>query len=360
MSKASVLVVGAGGLGSPAALYLVASGIKKLGIIDYDSVEIDNLHRQVIHGEDRIGMTKVDSAKRTLEHINSACEIVTFNLLLDRFNIAEVIKGFDIIVDASDNAATRYLVNDAAVLAGLPLVSGAALRLDGQLTTYNYKGSPCYRCIYPEPPPVAAVVNCQFGGVLGPITGTIGSLQALEVIRIVAMGESNYAGKLLKFDGLTGSFRTFKLRGRNPDCVVCGDNPRITDVKDEDYVLLCGSSADDKCRNLSILSADERIGCTEFIKIRDKVAVLDVRPAGHFEIVRFPEAINIPTDSCENELDRLRMISREKDIVVVCRAGNDSQIVTRLLKDNGILNVKDLVGGMNAYSAQIDNSLPRY
>lgn len=360
LGRASVLVVGAGGLGSPAALYLVASGIKKLGIVDYDTVEVDNLHRQVIHGEDRIGMTKVGSAKRTLEQLNSTCEIVTFNLLLDRFNITEIIGGYDLVVDASDNAATRYLVNDAAVLAGVPLVSGAALRFDGQLTTYSFKGSPCYRCIYPEPPPVAAVVNCQFGGVLGPVTGTIGSLQALEAIKIIAMDESNYAGKLLKFDGLTGMFRTFKLRARNTDCAVCGDTPRINDVKSEDYEAFCGSKADDKCQALNILEAEERIGCVEFIKIRENVAVVDVRPLGHFDIVRLPEAINIPIDSCEQELARLRMIAQEQDIVVVCRAGNDSQIVTKLMKDSGIQNVKDLVGGMNAYAAQIDPTLPRY
>jgi adenylyltransferase/sulfurtransferase len=360
LGKSSVLVVGAGGLGSPAALYLVASGIKKLGIVDYDTVELDNLHRQVIHGEDRMGMTKVDSAKLTLQQLNSNCEIVVFNLLLDRFNISEIIRGFDIIVDASDNAATRYLVNDAAVLVGVPLVSGAALRFDGQLTTYNFNGSPCYRCMYPDPPPVAAVVNCQFGGVLGPVTGIIGSLQALEVIRIITMNESNYAGKLLKFDGLTGMFRTFKLRGKNSNCVVCGDSPLLKKIEDEDYEQFCGSKADDKCQDLLILSADERLSCNDFVKVRERVAVIDVRPPGHFDIVRLPEAINIPLDLCEESFDRLRMISQEKDIVMVCRAGNDSQIATRQLKESGIRNVKDLVGGMNAFAAQIDKSLPRY
>lgn len=362
LKESAVLVIGAGGLGSPACLYLAAAGVKTLGIVDYDVVELDNLHRQVLHAEDRVGVTKTQSAIQTLKRINSACMYKEHACLLDWQEALRIIPKYDLVVDGSDNAVTRYIVNDACVLLGKPLVSGAALRFDGQLTTYHYKGSACYRCIYPEPPPPQAVVNCQFGGVLGPITGTMGSLQALEAIRILAMGESNYAGKMLKFDGLTGSFRTFKLRNRREDCAVCGDRPTIRLDSDFDYEVFCGSKANDKCQNISILSPSERITCRELVekKSLDDYCIVDVRPPGHFDIVRFPEAINISIDQCLKRIEEIRELASQKNVLVVCRAGNDSQLATRIFKDHGIENVVDLVGGMNAYAACIDLTLPRY
>lgn len=294
--------------------------------------------------------------------INSDCAYEAYECLLDWHKACEIIPEYDLVIDASDNAVTRYLLNDICVLLAKPLISGAALRFDGQLTTYGYQGSACYRCIYPEAPPPQAVMNCQFGGVLGPITGTIGSLQALEAIRMVAMGEANYAGKMLKFDGLTGSFRTFKLRNRRPECAACGDHPTISLQSVFDYEAFCGSKANDKCQNLTILSPSERITARELEAPDglDKYMIIDVRPPGHFDIVRFPQAINVPIDECHKRLDEVRNLAVSKDILVVCRAGNDSQIAARLFKDHGIANVVDLVGGMNSYSATVNPSLPRY
>ncbi|OZJ05966.1 hypothetical protein BZG36_01257 [Bifiguratus adelaidae] len=192
LRNASILIAGAGGLGSPAALYLGASGLGRLGIIDHDTVDTSNLHRQVIHTEDRVGVNKAESAKMAIKQINSLCEVVAYDLLLDSSNALNIIRNYDVVIDATDNAATRYLLNDACVLAGKPLVSGSALRLDGQLTIYNYRGGPCYRCLYPTPPPPETVTNCADGGVLGIVPGIIGCLEALEAIKIIT---EKYTGK---------------------------------------------------------------------------------------------------------------------------------------------------------------------
>lgn len=340
-------------------MYLAAAGIGRLGIVDYDTVELSNLHRQVIHGEDRVNQSKAESAAKTLKQINGECAVETFVTLLSRSNAIEIIEKFDVVVDASDNAVTRYLINDVCVLLGKPLVSGAAIRFEGQLTTYNFQGSPCYRCIYPVPPAASLVVNCDAGGVLGPVTGTIGSLQALEVIRIISMNESNYAGKLLIFNGIGGMFRTLKLRPRSSGCMVCGENPTITrDLIN--YEMFCDSTADDKTPSISILDPVHRIDPVEFEKIRTSVAIIDVRPAVQFDICRFPNSLNAPFESLRNHLPEISSFAQDKEVVVICRRGNDSQLAVNELKQAGMTHVKDLIGGLLKYADQVDPTIPKY
>ncbi len=358
LRDASILIVGTGGLGSPSSLYLVAAGIGRIGLIDYDTVDLSNIHRQVVHQEGCVGLSKVESAKLSLQQINSGCQIDTYNTLLTRENAEQIVGGYDVIVDASDNAVTRYLVNDVCILLGKPLVSGAALRFDGQLTTYGFNGSPCYRCIYPTPPDAQLVVNCDVGGVLGPVTGVIGSFQALEVIKIIAMKQSSYAGKLLLFNGLEGSFRTIKLRPRHVECLACGDNSVIKSGL-VDYEVFCNAKANDKTANITLLPDSERISCEEFAPLyRDKsVKILDVRPSVQYDICRFEGSLNIPIDELPKRIDNARNLG--KDIVVVCRRGNDSQLAVDFLRKRDIKCI-DLIGGILAYADRIDPTLPKY
>uniref|UniRef100_A0A8W7PPE1 THIF-type NAD/FAD binding fold domain-containing protein n=1 Tax=Anopheles coluzzii TaxID=1518534 RepID=A0A8W7PPE1_ANOCL len=220
LKKASVLVVGAGGLGCPAALYLAGAGIGRIGVLDYDEVELTNLHRQLLHTEATVGLTKVTSVQSYLEQLNSQIEIETHHAQLTSENALALLEPYDVVVDATDNVATRYLLNDACVLLRKPLVSGSALQLEGQLTVYNYRGGPCYRCLFPTPPPPESVTNCGDGGVLGAITGVIGALQALETIKIILSNEGVLAGRLLLFDGQQSAFRNLKLRPKKPTCAL--------------------------------------------------------------------------------------------------------------------------------------------
>lgn len=241
--NSKVLVIGAGGLGSPCILYLAAAGVGHIGVVDYDTVEISNLQRQIIHSETRIGLKKCESALTAIRNLNSDIIAVAYDVVLSSSNAKQIVAEYDIVCDCSDNVATRYLVNDVCVLLGKPLVSGGALRMDGQLTVYNYKGSPCYRCLFPTPPDPSTVTNCSDGGVLGVVTGIIGSAQALEVIRIITGMNKGDRHRMLVFDAQEMAFRTIKLRPRNRNCAICGDSPTITDVID--YIKFCGSSAND-------------------------------------------------------------------------------------------------------------------
>ncbi|KAL8179499.1 UNVERIFIED_CONTAM: Molybdenum cofactor synthesis protein 3 [Gekko kuhli] len=295
LSACSVLVVGCGGLGCPLAQYLAAAGVGRLGLVDHDVVELSNLHRQVLHRESRLGRSKARSAAAALGELNSAVECVPYELALGRDTALELVRAYDVVADCSDNAPTRYLVNDACVLAGKPLVSASALRLEGQLAVYGYRGGPCYRCLFPEPPPPETVANCADGGVLGVVPGILGSLQALEVLKIAAGIGSSLSQAMLVFDALEGGFRRIKLRPRNPNCAVCGDSPSVTAL--QDYELFCGSSATDKCRTLCLLRNEERVSVEEYKKILDSGVphvLVDVRPAVEVDICRLPQAVFVP------------------------------------------------------------------
>lgn len=257
LSKTSVLIVGCGGLGCPVAQYLAAAGVGRLGLLDYDEVELSNLHRQVLHGEEDQGQAKALSAARAVKRLNSAVECVPYHLQLSPENALQLIQQYDIVADCSDNVPTRYLVNDACVLSGKPLVSASALRMEGQLTVYNYCGGPCYRCLYPVPPPPETVTNCSDGGVLGVVPGIMGCLQALEVLKIASGRGSSCGQQLMMFDAQDARFRSIKLRPKQAGCAVCGQTPTVTQLLD--YEAFCGSAATDKCRRLRLLSRDQRI-----------------------------------------------------------------------------------------------------
>ncbi|KAI8910532.1 adenylyltransferase [Powellomyces hirtus] len=368
LRNTSVLVVGCGGLGAPAIMYLAAAGIGRLGVVDYDVVEASNLQRQIIHDEPKVGMRKSESAKATVNRLSSFCDCTAYDMLLDSSNAMDLIKPWDIVVDATDNVATRYLLNDACVLLNKPLVSGSALRMDGQLTVYNYDGGPCYRCIFPKPPPAETVTNCSDGGVLGVVPGIIGCLQALEVVKIAADIGAKFSQKLLIFDATFGSFRTIKLRGRSPACAVCGDEPTITELID--YVQFCGSGPSDKTPTQRILKEVDRITVEElgeFRKAAHSHLLLDVREKVQYDICSLPHSLNIPLAELERRLPDVRAAARHGPntsgtlpIYVICRRGNDSQLAVQMLQKTGFGQAKDVIGGLETWARDMDSSFPTY
>jgi adenylyltransferase/sulfurtransferase len=287
-------------------------------------------------------------------------EAVGYDLLLDSTNCLDIIEQYDVIVDGTDNVATRYLLNDASVLKKKPLVSAGALRMDGQINIYNYKSGPCYRCIYPVPPPAEFVTNCNEGGVLGVITGIVGSIQALEVIKIIVGIDPQCHGKMLMFDGLSG-FKSIKLRGRNLNCPVCGDNPTITEL--QDYILFCGSGPDDKVQNLKVLDAKDRITVYEFQKLKEsECIVLDVRQKSEIDIGYLKGSIFIELKNLKANISIVREMQSSKNLPIyaLCKHGNDSQLAVQLLKEHGFNNVSDVIGGLWEWSHKIDDTFPKY
>ncbi|OAD54590.1 Adenylyltransferase and sulfurtransferase MOCS3 [Eufriesea mexicana] len=292
-----------GGLGCPAALYLASAGVGHIGIIDYDDVEINNLHRQLLYAETNIGIPKVNAATESLTRLNSDVKVTPYKIQLDSSNALDIIKCYDIVLDATDNVATRYLLNDACVLSNKPLVSGSALRFEGHLSVFNYHG-PCYRCIFPKPPPPETVTNCGDGGIIGPAVGTIGVLQALEALKIVLDLPHVLSGQLLLFDGLETKFRNITLRAKNTNCAVCGEHPTVQKLID--YEQFCGAKANDKDPKLNLLKKEERISVEEYnrtLKLSTETHILiDVRSIEEFEICHLKNSINIPlNDINKNE-----------------------------------------------------------
>ncbi|UMM29852.1 hypothetical protein L5515_012002 [Caenorhabditis briggsae] len=368
LKNTAVLIVGAGGLGCPVATYLGAAGVGTLGIVDYDRISLDNLHRQVAYKEDQVGQSKSQGLADNVKLQNSGVTTVVHNVSLDSSNAMEIFKNYDIVCDCTDNVATRYLINDVCVLLNIPLVSGSALRWDGQLSVYHYgPDCPCYRCLFPSPPDPSSVTNCNEGGVLGPIVGTIGSMQALEVMKIAAKLSTTLAGKLLLFDGREGKSRTIRLRKRDPKCAVCGDEPSIT--APIDYVLFCGAGAHDKIENLKLLEPSVRVNVHEYQEIRSaarKQFLLDTRPPVEFEIAHLPEAINITLNECrslqaEELSSRLGVDSQTSDVYVICHRGNDSQRAVKLLKEKlGSIHFRDIIGGYEEWALKINDEFPLY
>ncbi|XP_016404234.1 adenylyltransferase and sulfurtransferase MOCS3 [Sinocyclocheilus rhinocerous] len=380
ISNLSVLVVGCGGLGCPVAQYLAAAGIGRLGLLDYDVVELSNLHRQVLHTELTQGQPKALSAAQAISRLNSTVQCVPYHLQLSRENAIQLIQQYDVVADCSDNVPTRYLVNDACVLTGKPLVSASALRMEGQLTVYNYRGGPCYRCLYPAPPPPETVTNCSDGGVLGVVPGIMGCLQALEVLKIASGQISSFEKQLLMFDGQEGRFRSIRLRPKQAECVVCGETPTVTEL--QDYEQFCGSAATDKCRRLILLTKEQRVSVQEYKAVLESSTphlLIDVRPKVEVDICHLPTSINIPLSSLENK--KAEHITLLKDTIsdhkqqmdnksqvpvfVVCKLGNDSQKAVQLLeKMSGQeieqIAVKDVIGGLMAWAKRIDPTFPQY
>ncbi|EOY12250.1 Co-factor for nitrate, reductase and xanthine dehydrogenase 5 [Theobroma cacao] len=373
--KSSILVVGAGGLGSPALLYLAACGVGRLGIVDHDMVELNNMHRQVIHTEAYIGQPKVKSAAAACCAINSTIQIVEHKEALRTSNALEILSQYDIIIDATDNAPSRYMISDCCVVLGKPLVSGAALGLEGQLTVYNYKGGPCYRCLFPTPPPTTACQRCSDSGVLGVVPGIIGCLQALEAIKIASAVGEPLSGRMLLFDALSARIRIVKIRGRSLQCEVCGENTTFNQqyFKDFDYEKFTQSPLSTSPPKLNLLAADSRITSKEY---KERIAngeahvLVDVRPEHHYRIVSIPNSLNIPLASLEARLPEVSSALKEEqehngtvsgaNLYVICRRGNDSQRAVQCLHKMGFDLAKDIVGGLESWAHDVDPNFPMY
>ncbi|KAH1029080.1 hypothetical protein HUJ05_002379 [Dendroctonus ponderosae] len=292
LKASKVLIVGAGGLGCPAAVYLAGAGVGQITIVDYDEVELSNLHRQILHSEDDVGASKVHSAYDKLHSLNRSIQIIPLKMHVNSASISQLMSdnSYDVVIDGSDNVATRYLLNDACVLNKMPLVSGSALQTEAQLTVYNYNNGPCYRCLFPVPPPPDTVKSCGDGGVLGP--GVIGCLQALETIKILTKSDGVLAGRFLLFDGSTSRFRTATLRPRSPECAVCGHHPTVKEL--QDYEQFCGAGAHDKVVSIDILRSVDHINPQQLEKVLEDSLVVDVRDQAQYRMCHLPKTVNIP------------------------------------------------------------------
>ena len=350
LKAARVLCIGAGGLGSPAALYLAAAGVGTIGIVDFDDVDLSNLQRQILHGTRDIGRSKLDSARDRLSDVNPEIKIELHKCRFSSENATELVAQYDLIVDGSDNFPTRYLSNDVCVFARKPNVYGSVFRFEGQTTVFApHIGGPCYRCLFPEPPPPDTVPNCAEAGVLGVLPGFIGMLQAIETIKlIVGIGDS-LIGRLLYFDALKVKFRELNLR-RDPQCPVCGENPTI--FSPIDYEQFCGARRDEEA--IPRMSAHE---LKQKMDAREPFELIDVRETYEYEIARIDGARLIPLGEIAERADELR---RDRPIVVHCHSGRRSAEAVRLLQQRGFGNIYNLEGGIDAWSDQIDPGVPKY
>ncbi|KAL0579993.1 hypothetical protein V5O48_001996 [Marasmius crinis-equi] len=373
LRESSVVVVGAGGLGCPALQYLGSSGIGRIGIIDHDIVEISNLQRQILHNEETLGKPKAESATIALKRINSSLKIDTITEALTPQNALSLLSPYDVILDCTDNAPTRYLLSDTAVALGKPLVSGAAQKYEGQLCVYNFgETGPCYRCLFPKPPAPENVGTCEETGILGAVTGIIGNLQALETIKIIT-GLHDGKPSLLIFSALgSPPFRSIKLRSRKPTCPACGDEKeKIGEIKEIDYVQFCGGATPNwQEKGLVEGSKNERISVKAFKDIVErepkKVKVIDVRPVTEFGICHLPNSTHIPLNDIVANPSAHVPFDPETHTYFVCRLGNDSQIAADAVrsvlpeKDKSDMVVKDVVGGLRAWAKDIDTTFPVY
>ncbi|KZO95344.1 hypothetical protein CALVIDRAFT_516108 [Calocera viscosa TUFC12733] len=372
LRNARVLVIGAGGLGCPALQYLAAAGIGTIGIVDPDEVDVSNLHRQVLHTSLRQGWPKVLSAKAAIESINPAVHVIPHITSLNSTNAFPVISSYDIVLDCTDNPPTRYLISDACVALDKPLVSGAAIRYDGQLCVYNLPlqsgdRGPCYRCLWPTPPRQEEVGTCEEIGVLGTVTGMIGVLQAQTAIQLI-VGLGPYAPNevgvptLLIYSALASPmFRSLKIRPKRNDCPACGREGGARELVEKgEYVALCGGMRED-LEGSGKRKGQGRVGVKELEARRAEVDVLDVRSKEEFSICHLPEAHHVPLNTLLH--DPLAQLSPGKDTYVMCKLGNDSQVAARALRDalgSGADRVKDVVGGLRAWSREVDQSFPMY
>lgn len=356
LKAASVLLVGAGGLGSPLALYLAAAGVGRLGIADFDVVDASNLHRQLLHGSADLGRPKTESAKERLEAVNPNVEVVEHRERLDEHNALDLIGGYDVVADGSDNFGTRYLVNDACVMSGKTNVWGAVFQFEGQLSVFHHRGGPCYRCLYPDPPPPGAVPNCAEAGVLGVLPGIIGLLQANEVLKILLAAGDVMSGRMLLFDALAGSFREVRLK-RRPDCPVCADRPRITELREaEGY---CQVEPAEPTEN-AVSESPFSITVQEFQKLRSEgkaPKLLDVRLSQELAIARLEDCIHIPLQELGQRFGEL---DPDEEIAVMCHHGVRSLQAVNFLRQQGFARPRNLEGGIDRWSLEIDPELPRY
>lgn len=352
LKAARVLVVGTGGLGSPVALYLAAAGVGTIGLVDYDTVDASNLHRQIIHGESDIGRRKVDSAREAIAEVNPHVAVQLHDTALTSDNALEIISDYDLVVDGTDNFPTRYLVNDACVLLGKPNVYGSIFRFEGQVAVFYAQQGPCYRCIFPEPPPPGMVPNCAEGGVLGVLCGTIGSAQGTEAVKLICGIGEPLVGRLTLYDALEMRWTTVKVN-KDPSCPVCGEAPTVRELMD--YEEFCGVPAHDREEVIDAL-VDLECLPSEYVERKDEVVLLDVREPHEYEISRIPGALLIPKGQLPNKLAEL---DPNREYVVHCKSGARSLEATQLLRGAGF-KARSMRGGINAYARQIDPSIPVY
>ncbi len=355
LKNARVLCVGAGGLGSPAMLYLAAAGVGTLGVIDFDVVDESNLQRQIIHGQSDIGRLKAESARDSIAEINPYVHVQLHTEALTTDNVMEIFGGYDLIVDGTDNFATRYMVNDACVLLGKPYVWGSIFRFDGQASVFWAEYGPCYRCLYPDPPPPGMVPSCAEGGVLGVLCGSIGSIQVTEAIKLLTGVGESLAGRLMIYDALEMSYRTVRVR-KDPECAICGKNPTITELID--YEAFCGTVSEDAQQAAS----GSTITATELKEMQDRgdnIFLVDVREPNEYEIVSIPGSVLIPKDQFLTGA-ALEKLPQDKRIVLHCKSGVRSSECLAVVKSAGFSDAVHVGGGVLAWVSQVDPSLPTY
>lgn len=359
LKTSSVLLVGAGGLGSPLALYLAAAGVGRLGLVDFDVVDFSNLHRQVLHGTSDVGRPKLQSARDRIQSINPEVRVDLYETHLTSANAFDVLRPYDLVIDGTDNFPTRYLVNDACVLLGKPNVYGSIFRFDGQASVFYPGKGPCYRCLYPEPPPPGEVPSCAEGGVLGILPGLVGCIQATEAVKLLLGQGTPLVGRLLLYDALQMSFREFKVR-RNPQCPVCGDNPTVTKLID--YEQFCGvprmdEGASTKPDTTAAIGEITPEALKKRLDAGESVFILDVRNPPEYQICRIAGSTLIPLPALPQ---RLAELDRGRELVVHCKSGMRSQQAIGILRQAGFTKVTNLQGGILAWAERVEPAMPRY
>jgi molybdopterin/thiamine biosynthesis adenylyltransferase/rhodanese-related sulfurtransferase len=355
LKNAKVLCVGAGGLGSPALLYLAAAGVGTLGVIDFDVVDESNLQRQIIHGQSDVGRSKAESARDSIKELNPLVNVIVHKERLDSDNAMQVFEPYDLIVDGTDNFATRYLVNDACVLLGKPYVWGSIYRFDGQASVFWAEYGPCYRCLYPEPPPPGMVPSCAEGGVLGVLCASIGSIQVNEAIKIITGIGDPLVGRLMIYDALDMTYRPVRVR-KDPECPVCGKNPTVTELID--YEEFCGAVSEEAQQAAlgSTISARQLKGMLDG---DDDIFLVDVREPNEYEIVSIPGSVLIPKGEFLSGA-ALERLPQDRRIVLHCKSGARSAECLAIVKDAGFADAVHVGGGVLAWVSQVDPSLPSY
>ena len=355
LKNAKVLCVGAGGLGSPALLYLAAAGVGALGVIDFDVVDESNLQRQIIHGQSDVGRSKAESARDSINELNPLVNVIVHTERLDSDNAMQVFEPYDLIVDGTDNFATRYLVNDACVLLGKPYVWGSIYRFDGQASVFWADHGPCYRCLYPEPPPPGMVPSCAEGGVLGVLCASIGSIQVTEAIKVITGIGDPLVGRLMIYDALDMTYRSVKVR-KDPECPVCGKNPTVTELID--YEEFCGAVSEE-AQEAAMGSTISARQLKEMLDGDDNIFLVDVREPNEYEIVSIPGSVLIPKGEFLSGA-ALERLPQDRRIVLHCKSGARSAECLAVVKDAGFSDAVHVGGGVLAWVSQVDPSLPAY
>ena len=354
LKQAKVLLVGAGGLGAPLGLYLAAAGVGRIGIVDFDVVDFSNLQRQVIHGTKDVGRKKLDSAADSMSDINPHIRIDKYDLALSSENALDLLKEYDYVVDGTDNFPTRYLVNDACVLLKKPNVYGSIFRFEGQATVFAYPGGPCYRCLYPEPPPPGLVPSCAEGGVLGILPGLVGLVQATETVKLILGSGEPLVGRLLLYDALAMRFRELKLR-RNPECPACGDHPTITELID--YEQFCGVVPQPVGQPANVEGDIDPTEVKQKLDRGDSFVLIDVREPHEYQICNIPAARLIPLGELPK---RVHELNSADEIVAHCKSGVRSAKAIDFLRQAGFKKVRNMKGGILAWSDKVDPTVPKY